>query len=129
MVEEWKDVVGYEGYYKVSNFGQVLSLPRGRARGGIRKLCNQRGYDRVSLCKDGKQQMYLVHRLVAEAFIPNPTDSPWVDHIDGNTKNNRVDNLRWVTPVENIDNRPAYRELKDRIEELEKQVAYLMSQA
>lgn len=102
MNEVWKQVEGYEGYYEVSNLGEVRSVKR---KGYKNKVLNKgngtTGYWIVVLCKDGLQKTRAVHRLVAKAFIPNPENKPQVNHIDSNRKNNRVDNLEWVTPSEN----------------------------
>ena len=93
--EEWKDVKNYEGLYQVSNFGRLKSLKYGKER--ILKANKDRyGYLFVRLCKDVKPKMCLIHRLVAEAFIPNPDNLPTVDHIDRNPLNNTVENLRWA---------------------------------
>lgn len=107
----WKPVKGYEGRYLVSNDGVVKSLDMYvQSRGGKKKLYkgrikatyrNNRGYVVVYLCMDGKGTHSLVHRLVAEAFIDNPQGKPQVNHIDGDSTNNCVDNLEWVTDNEN----------------------------
>ena len=106
MNEIWKPVVGYEGLYEVSNLGRVKSLSRIDSIG--RKIkerilsqgkCKQ-GYLTVSLCKNGKPNSYYVHRLVAQAFIPNPDNYPEVNHkIDDfeHRSDNRVENLEWCT--------------------------------
>ena len=73
-------------------------------KGKIRKETSSKGYRRIRLSKDGKQTTYLVHRLVARAFIPNPENKAEVDHIDTNPANNRVENLRWTTKLENSRN-------------------------
>lgn len=110
MIQEiWKPVVGYEGLYEVSNLGQVKSL------GNTRKCSRFKGvvtimrhditklnYHRISLRKDGKYKRFLVHRLVAIAFIPNPDNLPVVNHKDENPANNCVDNLEWCTHQYNI---------------------------
>lgn len=121
MTEIWKDVKGYEGLYQVSNLGRCRSLDRvipcssllGDKKSFVRKgkiLKEGRyskgrgleiGYVRYSLTKDKKAKNYCIHKLVAEAFIPNPNNKPYVDHIDTNTLNNRVENLRWVSASEN----------------------------
>lgn len=92
--EDWKPFVGYE----VSNYGRVKTF---KYQLKILKpsLCN--GYLRVVLFKDGKRNHFLVHRLVAEAFIPNPDNKPQINHIDGNKFNNYVGNLEWTTAHEN----------------------------
>ena len=105
----WKSVKGFEGYYEVSNKGEVKALERLVLNNGspqhkherILKQGNSGKYKTVSLCKDGKVYAKTVHRLVAETFIPNPDNKPNVDHIDTNPLNNNVENLRWVTQKEN----------------------------
>lgn len=94
MKEIWKNIKRYENLYKVSNWGRVKS-----ARNNILlKLHIQKnGYLRVSLSKNGKIKYYNIHRLVAEAFIPNPNNYPIINHIDGNKKNNNVKNLEFCT--------------------------------
>ena len=112
MEEIWKDIEGYEGLYQVSNMGIVRSLPHFRKNGRngylqigkiIKPMC-VRGYQTVSLSKNGKQKIFKIHRLVAEAFIPNPENKPCIDHINTDKTNNRVENLRWVTHKENSNN-------------------------
>lgn len=112
-VEIWKDIVGYEGYYQVSNLGRVRSVDRvifsknGAAyhyKQKIRKFSkNAKGYLNVSLTKGCITKTYLVSRLVAIAFIPNPNNLPQVGHKDDsrNKENNCVDNLYWTTNLEN----------------------------
>ena len=86
--EIWKDVVGYEGIYKVSNKGNVRSVERkdsmGRKCGGRKRkhFCREGGYPEINLYKDGLRKQKLIHRLVAEAFISNPNDFPEVNHKD-----------------------------------------------
>ena len=103
--EIWKDVKNYEGLYEVSNLGRVKSLNYNRTRKEkILKSGYVCGYCKVVLWKNGKRKYILVHRLVAEHFIPNIEDKPCIDHIDGNPMNNRVENLRWCTYKENSNN-------------------------
>lgn len=109
--ELWKDVVGYEGKYMVSNQGRVYSLTRTRNNGGkvykgrmLRGEYCQKYYCVALLDGDGNHKLCKVHRLVAMAFIPNPDNKPQIDHIDGNSKNNNVWNLRWATAQENVCN-------------------------
>lgn len=98
MHEEWKDVVGYEGEYKVSNYGRIKSLNYGKSKAekilSGNKSCQ---YERVAI--SGK--VLYVHRIVAEAFIENKYGKKQVNHKDGNKYNNMVSNLEWVTPKEN----------------------------
>ena len=109
MVEIYKDIPGYEGLYQVSNLGNVKSLPKGDGNGNREKLLlqevvkrNHTNYNRVILFREGETELFQVHRLVAEAFIPNPDNKPHVDHIDNNGKNNAADNLEWCTLSENM---------------------------
>lgn len=96
--EMWKDILGYDGVYQVSNFGRVRNVVRGN-----HILCQSvsSGYPHVSLNRDGVQKSFLVHRLVATLFVPNYDNKPEVNHIDGNKLNNNSTNLEWVTPKEN----------------------------
>lgn len=108
MTEIWKDIVGYEGLYQVSNLGRVKSLPRFDRKGRFHsekiksQVNNGNGYMIVNLKHNGKQQMRTVHRLVAEHFISNDLELPEVNHIDGNKSNNIVTNLEWCTRSENV---------------------------
>lgn len=95
--EVWKDVVGYEGLYKVSDKGNVF----GCRRGEVMKSRMNKGYCLIKLTKDKKQKTCFVHRLVAEAFVENPDNKPEVNHLDENKINNDSSNLVWVTPKEN----------------------------
>lgn len=120
MEEKKKWINGFEGLYWITNTGRVISADRydrfNRKVGGEMKLGErgQAGYLGLTLFKDGVGYQRLVHRLVAEAFIPNPGDKPCVDHIDGNNKNNNANNLRWVTYKENMNNPVTYaRMLED----------------
>lgn len=99
MEEIWKDVVGFEGLYKVSNYGRVFSVKSDLVLKEVRIFRNRK-YLGVSLY-NGKFHTKPIHRLVAEAFIPNPNEYPQVNHIDENTMNNRVDNLEWCTSKQN----------------------------
>lgn len=104
--EVWKPVVGYEGLYEVSNYGNIRSLDKrvgwwqNKTRVINGRIISQYKLDRypkVRLTKDKTGKMKYVHRLVAEAFIPNPDKLPEVNHIDENKMNNHVDNLEWCT--------------------------------
>ena len=99
--EIWKDVVGYEGLYQVSNNGRVKSLKFGKEK-ILKPGKLKNGYLRVNLCKNEKQKHFLVHRLVALTFITNPNNLPDVNHKDENKENNRVENLEWCDCKYNI---------------------------
>lgn len=117
-MEEWKDIAGYEGLYQVSNLGRVKSLDRCVRRGNrtmkkqgrimnqtrlIRKPEQGKAiYHTVLLSDSGMHKRYLVHRLVATAFISNPLQKDQVNHIDGNGENNNVSNLEWCDGKENM---------------------------
>ena len=101
--ELWKPVVGYEGLYDVSAFGKVKSLKFGKEK-ELKQTNNTDGYLYVSLYKDGVRKLFKVHRLVAEAFIPNPDNKPCIDHINTIRDDNRAENLRWCTQKENCNN-------------------------
>lgn len=97
--EIWKEIQGYEGLYAVSNRGRVMNL---KSRKVLKPGINSIGYELIVLCKNGKQKNYTVHRLVAEAFIPNTDNLPQVNHIDERKDNNDVSNLEWVTASQNM---------------------------
>ena len=92
MIEDWKDIPGYEGFYVVSNNGRVMNVRSGRV---LKVFNNYLGYKIVSLCRSGKQKTFSVHRLVAEVFINNPDNLMEVNHKDEDKTNNNVDNLEW----------------------------------
>lgn len=102
MEEIWKDIAGYEGRYMVSNFGRVKSM-RCLAHDGekiMKTVRHHTGYMIVSLGRKPRK-VFLVHVLVANAFIENKEKKPYVNHIDGNKANNKASNLEWVTAKEN----------------------------
>ena len=101
MKEIWKDIKDYEGLYMVSNWGRVKSIKFGKER-ILKPVTNSSGYLSVKLCKDGKVKAFTVHRLVAEAFLPNPDNLPCVNHKDENKQNNNVSNLEWCNCKYNI---------------------------
>ena len=112
MIEEWKDILGYEGLYQISNLGRVKSLERkvNAKEGGERTVrekikgtrLNIFGYPIITLYKCNKMKTYSVHRLVAETFIPNPQGLPQVNHKDEDKTNNTVENLEWCTAEYNV---------------------------
>ena len=107
MEEIWKGIKGYEGLYQVSNLGRVKSLERvsKHTKGYmahykekiLASISEKNGYVRTILTKNNTSKSYYIHRLVAEAFIPNPDNLPEVNHIDENKANNCVNNLEWCT--------------------------------
>lgn len=116
-IEKWKPVVGYEGLYEVSSNGNIRTVERIIKMFMfiqnkyvdriikcklISKHKDKNGYELVNLKKDGKHSLGKVHRLVAQAFIPNPENKPYIDHINGIRNDNIVENLRWCTQKENL---------------------------
>jgi len=107
-METWRDIEGYEGSYQVSDLGNVRSLDRldaanHKLKGQPRKpRLNPDGYFNVTLGKNGKLRTFLVHRLVAQAFIPNPDGKPVVNHLHGIKTDNRASELEWCTSKENV---------------------------
>lgn len=118
MEEIWKDVIGYEGYYQVSNLGRIRSIDREVVdKNGVKRpiygkimrhTFNSDGYPAISLCRNGVYKRLKIHRLVALAFIPNPANLPEVSHLDETRTNNRVDNLVWSSHKDNC-NMPLIR--------------------
>ena len=111
MKEIWNDIKNYEGFYQVSNFGNVKSIDRVVPFRNSTRIIKEKqlkvryeknGYQVVSFYIDGVEIKKKVHRLVAEAFIENDLNKPQVNHIDGNKTNNIVYNLEWVTSYENV---------------------------
>lgn len=102
MNEIWRDVIGYEGLYQVSNLGRVKALPkRGHKSLIMKQTIKKDGYIRIQLSKDAKSSCLYVHRLVADAFLPKTPEKSEVNHIDGNKSNNALFNLEWVTRSDN----------------------------
>lgn len=111
-MKQWKPIEGYEGLYEIANDGTVKSLKRmvdpgnGRRHYEIEEQIflsriHKNGYKYISLSKNGKTVTYRTHRLVAIAFIPNPENKSYINHINGIKHDCRVENLEWVTPSEN----------------------------
>lgn len=108
----WKSISGYEGYYEISDKGEIRSIDRictdtkgrKRHRPGIllKPDIAANGYYRVTLAKEGKKVQKYLHRLIAEHFIPNPNNLPQVNHKDGNKLNCNIENLEWVTEKDNV---------------------------
>lgn len=107
MAEIWRNIRGYDGLYMVSNCGRVKTLhatdsyPHNKD-GILQNNASSNGYSMVALCKKGIIKRFLVHRLVAEAFIPNPNRLPVVNHKDENKSNNNASNLEWVSQKQNL---------------------------
>lgn len=129
--EIWKDILGYEGKYQVSNQGRVRNLKRKcrmvyeRQRTVRERILKAEvktdGYCRVTLSLPTKRRREYVHRLVCEAFLPNPENKPCVNHKDGNRENNSLSNLEWCTVMENTKDRLERRNQKfDQCEKNEK---------
>ena len=114
MTEVWKDIKGYEGLYQISSYGRVKSLISWNGHKYIKKTKIINGWEqkpnkngkysrmKISLRKNKGKNDVMVHRLVAEAFIPNPENKPLINHIDGNPLNNHYTNLEWCTQKENV---------------------------
>ena len=92
MIEELKDIENYEGLYAITRDGRVWSY---RSNKFLKPIDNGHGYYQINLCREGKGKNYLIHRLVAQAFIPNPERLPQVNHKDENPQNNCASNLEW----------------------------------
>lgn len=106
-MEIWKDIKGFEGYYQVSNYGNIKSLTRFdgiRERQGqeIKQSLKYNGYLQVGLRKNSERKFCSVHRLVAIHFLDNPENKLQVNHIDCNKQNNNINNLEWTTSKENL---------------------------
>ena len=120
MIEEMKDIVGYEGEYAITRDGNVWSYKSNKF---LKPGLIRDGYHQVNLCKNGKKKHYLIHRLVAEAFIPNPDNLPQVNHKDEDKSNNCVDNLEWCSAKYNANygtrteriSKPVYCEELNRV--------------
>lgn len=113
------DIKGYEGLYKISNKGDVISLSKNngflkRKERYLKPTIKPKGYLDVKLIKDGVSKHFYVHRLVAEHFIPNPNNLPQVNHKDKNPSNNNVENLEWCDNSYNV----LYSNIPEKLKEL-----------
>ena len=132
-MEQWKSIEGYGGRYQISDQGRFLSFGRNMKTPTLLKYdIMDNGYAKVYLYKDKKRTMHYAHRLVAEAFLPNPDNRPEVNHEDANRLNNAVSNLKWVTSKENTEHsishglrHPEVTKMRKRIKELERENARL----
>jgi len=96
-----KDIVGYEGLYGIEEDGRVWSYGSNKY---LKATVSNHGYFRIGLVKDNITKKYLIHRLIAIAYIPNPDNKPFIDHINRNRVDNTIENLRWVDMIENNQN-------------------------
>ena len=118
--EIFRDIEGFENLYQISNYGRVYSLISGK----FLKTCKDKdNYRQITLHKNGKQKTYLVHRLVAQAFIPNPSNLPQINHKDENPSNNHLENLEWCdakynvnygTRIERVMQHPNYKATREK---------------
>lgn len=127
--EIWKPIKGYEDSYEVSNKGRVRTVDRiinvGKYRRHVKSsiralLTNEDGYLYVRLInKKGQRKRVLIHRALMEAFVPNPENKPYIDHINTIKTDNNLENLRWVTPKENTNNPITLEHIKEKCSSIE----------
>ena len=122
MEEVWKDIKGYEGKYQISSFGRVKTFRyRNSHKVGILKpQKNVRGYLIVDLKNHCNRKHFTIHRLVAQAFIPNPDNLPQVNHKDEDKTNNHVENLEWCTNEYNYNYGTARERLSEKLRSISK---------
>lgn len=129
LTEEWRDVPGFEGYFQISNKGNVKRLSRvvnGKVYIESIVQPNIGRYIQVSLSANGKRRRFLVHRLVAMAFISNPNEYGYVNHIDENKHNNHVDNLEWCTQKHNCNHGTRTARIKSNMPQNKKVIQLTM---
>lgn len=97
-MEDFVDVIGYEGLYKINQLGEVFGVKNKKI---LKPKVSKDGYYVISLCKESKSKTFKLHRLICLHFLPNPLNLLQVDHIDRNKQNNSLENLRWVTCRDN----------------------------
>jgi len=112
---EIKAIKGYN--YNITSNGKILNKITSEKR---KTTTNNVGYESIMLYRNGKAKSFLVHRLVAQAFIPNPLDKPQVNHIDENKLNNNIENLEWVTAKENMNHLDIYKRRSKPIQNINK---------
>lgn len=119
MKEIWKDIKGYEGLYQISNLGRVKSFSRAGTRTKKERILKTRfsykGYERINLSKEDIDKTHFIHRLVAQAFIPNPYNYKEINHKDENSRNNKVSNLEWCDRSYNINYKNRNKKVADKL--------------
>ena len=110
--EKWVQIPEYFGLYKISTIGQIISFHKRNYNKSLKERIDRAGYKTVKLSKNGVTTTCFLHRLIASAFIPNPENKGFVNHIDGDKLNNDIENLEWCTHAENMQHAYKYGLLK-----------------